>query len=211
MKLMFVPAKSKLKLDLRKFLIDYKILPKTIAIAYSVQFQSLAFEAKKILEKDRKITLIVQVLGCSNPRFPKETEAILHFGEGKFHAVALSFESGLPVYVYEDNKLLKVSHEDVEKLEKKRKAAILNFLNSDKVGVLISTKPGQQRLKRALEIKDKFPDKQFYFFLENTINIKEFENFGIKCWVNTACPRLNYDYAIMNLTEIEKLYPGNRK
>ena len=211
MKLLFVPAKSKSKLDSKKFLDSYKTLPKNIAIAYSIQFQNIAFEAKKIIEKEIKITLIVQVLGCSNPRFPKETQAILLFGEGRFHAISLAFESGLPVYIYEHNKLLKISDSDVEKLEKKRKAAILNFLNSDKIGVLVSNKPGQERLKRALTIKNNFPDKKFYFFLENTINIQEFENFGIKCWINTACPRINYDYTIMDLAEVKKLYPSNRK
>jgi len=209
MEKLFIPTRSKKPLDRKKFIEATKILPCQIAIAYSIQFQNQAIEAKEILSKDRTVTLSVQVLGCSNPRFPKDTKAILLIGEGKFHSVALSFESKLPVYVYEDNKIWKVPEEDVVKLEKKRKAAILNFLKSKKVGILVSTKPGQQRLQRALKLKEKFQDKEFYFFLDNTINLNEFENFNIKCWLNTACPRLNYDYPILNLTEAENLNLGN--
>ncbi len=211
MKLLFIPSKSKKNFDAKRFKEQVKDLPKKIAVAYSVQFQDHALEAKKILEKEKIVTLFVQVLGCSNPKFPKETQAAILIGEGKFHAVALSFGSGLPVYIYENNSLSKVKDEDVKKLENKRKSARLLFLNSDKIGVLVSTKPGQKRLKRALELKEKFPKKTFYYFLENNIDINQFENFGLKCWVNTACPRLNYDYPIINLTEVEELYLSNRK
>lgn len=205
MKLLFINAKSREKFDEKVFVEESKILPTKLALAYSVQFKGRVMRAKELLEKNHKVTSVTQVLGCSQPRFSDDTKAILLIGSGTFHGISLSFESGLPVYVYESNKIRKISPDDVEKLEKKRKAAKLNFLHATKVGVLISNKPGQQRMKRALEIKEKFPDKKFYFFLENNIDINQFENFGLTCWVNTACPRLNYDYPIINLTEVEEL------
>ena len=59
---------------------------------------------------------------------------------------------------------------------------------------MITTKPGQNNLKKALELK---ADKNIYYFLDDTINFAELENFNfIDCWVNTACPRIAYDDSI---------------
>jgi len=69
-------------------------------------------------------------------------------------------------------------------------------LNSKEVGVLVSTKPGQNQIKKAYELERKYPDKNFYFLLFDTIDFTELENFPfIECFVNTACPRIAYDEA----------------
>lgn len=205
MKIVFIPAKTKVKLNKEAFLQEISVLPKTFAIAYSIQFKEHAREVKALLSKEHKVTSLVQVLGCSNPKFHAETKAILLMGSGKFHAVSLAFESGLPVYVWEHNKITKVTEAEVGALEKKKHAARAQFLHANTIGVVISNKPGQERLARALALREKFPEKIIYFFLENNVPINEFENFQIDCWVNTACPRMNFDYAVMNLTEAEKL------
>ena len=196
-----MPAKTKseLKVDLEKI---SKKLPKNISIAYSIQFKDIAHNVRKVLSDKHKITSIVQVLGCSNPRFTKETQAVLLIGSGKFHAISLAFESKLPVYILNSDGLEKVADEDIKKLEIKHKAALLKFHNAEKVGILISTKPGQQKFLSALKLKEKYRDKKFYLFINNDINIKEFENFRIDTWVNTACPRLDYDYPIINIIEL---------
>ena len=78
----------------------------------------------------------------------------------------------------------------------------MNFLNADKAGILVSTKPGQENLKEAIEFKKK-TKKKTYIFICNNINTSEFENFGLKAWVNTACPRLDMnDYRIVNLSQL---------
>ena len=50
-------------------------------------------------------------------------------------------------------------------------------------------------LKEAETLKKKLEksNKEVYLFLSNNINPAEFENFPIDCWVNTACPRLDFD------------------
>jgi len=70
---------------------------------------------------------------------------------------------------------------------------------------LITTKPGQNNLKKALELKsnDKYKDKNFYFFLDDTVNFAELENFNfIDCWINTACPRIAFDDSIKMIKPI---------
>ena len=71
-----------------------------------------------------------------------------------------------------------------------QKGALLKFLSSKEVGIIVSTKPGQEKLKKAFELKNKLKDKNCHVFLADTIDPAEFENFPfIECWVNTACPR----------------------
>jgi len=202
MKTIFIPAKSRFKLNKSKVLEISKNLPKTIAIAYSIQYKGQAEEIKALLSKSHKINSFTQVLGCSKPAFKKSTQSILLIGDGRFHAISLAFESKLPVYLLENNNLIKISKREIETLEKKQKAAYLKFLHSDKVGILISTKPGQQNLKRALDLKKKLK-KQSYLFIVNNIDTKEFENFGLKSWVNTACPRMDMNTSdVINVDKI---------
>ncbi len=198
MKTLFIPAKIKSEINEKK--ISQLKLPINIAIAYSIQYKEIAEKVRAILSKKHKITLVIQVLGCSSPKFPKQTEAILLLSSGKFHAVSLAFETGIPVYVLESDNLKKISKEEIDLLNKKKMASYMKFLNEEKIGVLISTKPGQENLEKALSLKLK--NKKTYLFLSNNIDINEFENFGIKSWVNTACPRLDFDSSVINLKNL---------
>ena len=198
MKTLFIPAKINPEINEKK--ISELKLPINIAIAYSIQYKEVSEKIKQILSKKHKITSLIQVLGCSSPKFPKETEAILLLSSGKFHAVSLAFETGIPVYILESNNLKKISKEEIDLLNKKKMASYMRFLNAEKIGILISTKPGQENLKRAISLK--FKNKKSYLFLSNNIDIREFENFGINSWVNTACPRLDFDSSVINLRNL---------
>jgi len=93
----------------------------------------------------------------------------------------------------------------MQNLEKKQKASYVRFLNANKIGILISTKPGQENLKKALEFKKKQKLKKSYLFIANNIDGAEFENFPqIQSWVNTACPRLDMNSNVVNLDKISK-------
>lgn len=204
MKKFFIPAKAKAKINAKRILKLSKKLPKSIAITYSIQFIDIAKEIKNLL-KDKKITAFTQVLGCSKPQF-KGTEAILLIGSGKFHAISLAYETKLPVFILNRDSLEQISEKDLEIIEKKNKAAYLKYLYSEKVGIIVSTKPGQSKFKKALALsKTKAKDKKFYLFLTNSINRNEFENFNIDSWVNTACPRLDMDSTIINIDRIKPL------
>jgi 2-(3-amino-3-carboxypropyl)histidine synthase len=198
MKTLFIPAKINSEINAKK--ISELKLPINIAIAYSIQYKEVAEKIRKILSQKHKITLVTQVLGCSSPKFSKETEAILLLSSGKFHAVSLAVETGIPVYILESDNIKKISKEEIDLLNKKKMASYMKFLNAEKIGILISTKPGQENLKKALSLKLK--NKKSYLFLSNNIDIREFENFGINSWVNTACPRLDFDSSVINLRNL---------
>lgn len=203
MKTLFIQAKSKQKIDKSKISKISKKLPKNIAITYSIQFEELASEIKNILESEHNITSLKQILGCSKPTFSKDTQAILLISTGKFHAVSLVYEAKLPVFIFDNNKIEEISKKDLEIIEKKEKASYLKYINAEQVGIIVSTKPGQNRLKKALEFKRNLKDKKSYLFLANNINIAEFENFGLDSWINTACPRMDMNES--NIINISKL------
>ena len=150
MKTLFIPAKINQEIpNLKKLK-----LPKNIAITYSIQYQDQAKKIKQLLSKNHKITLFTQVLGCSNPKFPKNTKAVLLVSDGKFHAINIAMKTNLPTYIV-NSKIQKIKNSEIQKLKQKKKAAYLKYLNQDKVGILITTKPGQSRLKHAINIKKK--------------------------------------------------------
>jgi len=133
-----------------------------------------------------------------------KTKTILLISDGKFHAVSLAYESKLPVYLFNRNNLQKISKEEISVLEKKQKGAYLKYLNAEKIGILISTKPGQENLKRAIEFAKSQKTKDSYLFIANNIDTNEFENFPqIESWVNTSCPRMDMNNSsIINMRKI---------
>lgn len=204
MKTMFVGATVKNEPDYDFLVKEISKLPwEKFAICYSNQFGVVADKLSKLMPN--KVTQKIQVLGCSNPKFNEKTQAILMIGQGKFHTVSLAYESKLPTYVIEWNKIWKVAEEEILKMEQKEKGALKKYLMSDEVGILITTKPGQMRFKKAMEFHKNLHEKKSYLFIANDINVKEFENFGIKTWINTACPRMDLDEGlILNLNKIPK-------
>ncbi len=200
MKTLYIPAKVKANINKDKIKSLSVKLPKNIAIAYSIQFKDIASEIKSSISNN--VTQITQVLGCSKPSFPKNTQAILLIGSGRFHALALALKSELPIYILEKDQLSLISEKEIDSFQKRKKAAYLKFLNADEVGILVSTKPGQEKLKQAINISNKIKDKKSYLFISNNVNPSEFENFGLESWVNTACPRLDMDAHTINIEDL---------
>jgi 2-(3-amino-3-carboxypropyl)histidine synthase len=202
MKTMFIPAKINSDINIKKIQ-SLKLPEKNIAIAYSIQYQDIAAKVREILSNRYKITGMIQVLGCSQPKLSKDTQVILLIGSGRFHAVSLAFESNLPIYILESNELARISKEEIYDFEKKKRASYMQFLNSEKVGILVSIKPGQENLKRAIELKNKLKDKKSYLFIANELDSRQFENFNdINLWINTACPRLDFDSSVINISDL---------
>ena len=205
MKTMFIPTRYKSSIDEALVKEFSKKLPKNLAIAYSIQFQKQAKQIKTILSEKHEISEFIQVIGCSNPKISKESKAILLIGSGRFHAISLAYETGLQVFVLENDKLYEVTDKDIESLKKREKAALMQYLNAKKVGILVSTKPGQENLGKSIQFKESLKDKDSYLFIANELNINEFENFpDIQSWVNTACPRMDLNESfLININDVK--------
>ncbi len=203
MKVLFIESKKKLKKDevLNVENIKKK-LSKEVHILYTIQYKNIAEKIKKQL--GNRVIAFNQIIGCSKVN-PKGT--LLLIGSGRFHALNLALTTNKEIYVYESGKIKKITEQEIKKLRRREKGKLSRFLSSGKIGLLISIKPGQNNLDKAKKFKKKlenrFPEKSFYVFLVDTINIQELENFSVDFWINFACPGLQFDSEkLMNYEKI---------
>jgi len=212
MKTLFLEAKwdGKVKLD-EKII---KKLPKKVCLIASVQFVDYLEKIKKyLIKKNKEITIKKgkqkyrgQVLGCDFSSADINVGALLYIGDGSFHPLGAALKTGKDVYCFNPitGKFSKIDKKDIEKYNKKKKAAYMKFLSSDRIGVFVSSKHGQNNLKKALNLKKRFKDKEFYYFVFDTLDFKQIENFPfIQAWVNTACPRIFDDIGCVNVEDLK--------
>ena len=181
-----------------------KIPEKRIGLVASVQFLHKLDEAKKIIPNS---VIVGQILGCNftnTDKFENKVDAFLYIGSGPFHPIGLAYHTKKSVYVANPitNEFTKIKQEEVDKYMKEKKGKILSFLNAKKVGILVSVKPHQGNLKRALEFQEKLKrKKESFIFLCDNLDPSQFENFtDIEIWINTACPRIEHK-KIINLQD----------
>ncbi|MCX6711847.1 MAG: diphthamide synthesis protein [Candidatus Woesearchaeota archaeon] len=199
MKILHIPAT--LELDLNEIK-NIKLQGK-IGLVTTIQYSHHLKNINKIIKNS---IIVGYILGCdiSNAKkIANKIDSFLFIGTGKFHPIKLASELNKPVYIFnpETNNLYQVSQQEINEVKSRKKGSYIKYLNAEKIGLLISLKPGQYNLNKALQFKKK-SKKQSYLFLFNTLNTLELENFPqIQSWVNTACPRIEYK----NIINIEDL------
>ena len=185
-----------------------KQLPKRIGLVASIQFRGQLPAIKKQLEASGMSALIGkgrqqagQVLGCDSGSasvVQDEVDAFLYIGDGDFHPLGV-LNSGKEVFCYNpvQQKIRKLDRSYAERHEKRKLVGIATFYASEHIGIIVTTKSGQQNLKKALVLKEKIEreGKQGYILLQQDIMFSQLENFPfIQMFVNTACPRMTDDY-----------------
>jgi 2-(3-amino-3-carboxypropyl)histidine synthase len=132
-----------------------------------------------------------QVLGCSveAARIPGVSE-ILYIGTGVFHPLGVQLATGAHVVAL-DPFSGQVTEVDAGKFLQKRHALIERARSARHVGIIVSTKAGQNRYalgKHLLSLSDRA-----YLVFMNEVSPDELLNLGFGAYVNTACPRIAYD------------------
>lgn len=209
MKTLFLESRKKFnEIDLS--LLD-NLPGKTISLAATIQYLSLLPKVQSYLrEKGKKVIIGKgpvyegQVLGCNPSAFSKQADTLLLITDGKFHALNNAVNLDREIYVFSGMHLDKLSQEEINKVKARRTAAIKKFLSSDKIGLLVSTKPGQNySAYKTLKSKIEKKGKKVFVFEADNINPQEFENFPINIYVNTACYGLGLDDSrIVNVQDI---------
>ena len=98
----------------------------------------------------------------------------------------------------------------MEKELQRAKRNLKLFLNAERIGILVTIKPGQQYFLAAKKLKQDLESKgkKAYIFIDDTLDPSHYENYPfIEAWVNTACPRIgtdditNFPQAMINLRD----------
>lgn len=142
------------------------------------------------------------ILGCNVSVLKKfEGDTIIFIGDGIFHPLNIKKS-------YKDKKVLainpytfkitEITNADIKRFIFSEAVALDRLKTAKDVGIIVSTKNGQNNSSAAIRIKNKLEKdgKNVYLFLFDTINPEEFLNFkGLDLLINTACPRISMDDA----------------
>ena len=219
MKTFFIPAKYMVPFEVPKERIAE--LPERLVLVSPIQFVDHLPAIKDELEKAGKKVILEQgkhsrnpgqILGCDVPSLPEtDFDAIFYIGDGVFHPYEILYKNKIDLFIFnpKTNDFYKIDRNEAEKALKQQKGALMKFYSCKEIGVLISTKPGQNRLRYTKDLEEKFPDKNFYFLVCDTLEYDQMENFPfIECFVNTMCQRIALDDAkkvprpIINLEDL---------
>jgi len=199
MKRLFIPAKVNIDLSSLK---NIKFKEKKIGLITTVQFDD---EVKKI--KDKKFVYGGPILGCNIDKIlpiKDKVDAFLYIGSGDFHPLTLK-KLNKPIYIFNPltNKSSKIPEKEIIRLEKQLKGKITKYYSAKKLGIIISTKPGQNLFHQALNLQKRLK-KPSFLFICNDLDLNELENFpDIDIWINTACPRIE-GKNIINMSDLPK-------
>jgi 2-(3-amino-3-carboxypropyl)histidine synthase len=228
--------KSKIPVIYEEFRMDYDPVPllknilhdlkpyKKISLVTTVQFLPSLDHAKKFLQERGKRVFIGssskgkpgQVLGCdfsAAKALDSVVDCFLFMGSGTFHPLGLAMEVKKPVLFldFEGSQLLSLENEkrrmqNIRLLQVEKAKSCRNF------GILVSTKPGQMKIKTAERVKKKLSDmgRDAWILVADELTPEKLLGLQIDCLVNTACPRLREDSRlfkkpILDPGDLEKL------
>ncbi len=206
MKTLFIEAHKKFKkINFSKLA---NLPGKTISLASAIQYIDLIPKIKFYLKSIGKIPIIKpsNILGCNSKAFDKKADTLLLLADGKFHAINNAVQLNKEIYIFDTYTLTKITKQEINEIQAKIKAKQKKFLLYNNIGIITSTKPGQN-YSSPFQLREKIQKlgKKVHIFEADTINLQELENFPIQLWINTACPGLGIENPnIVNLQNIEE-------
>jgi len=196
---------------------------KKVALVFPIQHLKNASRVKKMLQAEGFAVFLSQ--GGANTRHPGQAlgcdgsaadagnpDAVVYFGGGKFHPEGIG--ANKPILCADPH--LGDAYwmtEDVRKLEKRRRGALLSASEAKTFGILVSTKCGQMGLEAARGAKRMIGKKgrKAAILVANELSPTALANFSsFDAYVNTACPRIADDFEafgkpIVNAKDIGRL------
>ncbi|MBS3789828.1 MAG: diphthamide biosynthesis enzyme Dph2 [Candidatus Thermoplasmatota archaeon] len=163
-------------------------------------------------EGDDRIENPGQVLGCNYSVRVEDADSHLYLGTGRFHPLGLSFSLMRDVLIYNPStgQIDKVDEKERDDFLRKRFASIVQAEECSKIGIMISRKKGQRRMKTAEVIRQvgEKEGKEIIPIELDEINKNSIDDLNLGCAVNTACPRIslddsgNYDTSLLTPDEL---------
>ncbi|KAF9922379.1 Diphthamide biosynthesis protein 1 [Linnemannia zychae] len=171
-----------------------------------IQFVQAIHSARKELELDYILNVPqakplspAEILGCTSPQLPKDEDALIFVGDGRFHLESIMIHNPeLVAFRYDpyDKKFTRerYDHEDMHSL---RKHAIETAKSAKRFGLILGTlgRQGSTSILEHLESKLKERGYDYTIILLSEIfpgKLAMFED--IDAFIQIACPRLSIDW-----------------
>lgn len=183
---------------------------KIIGLASNIQHIHQIEEAREILEKHGKKTLIGrpsgwlkypgQVLGCdygSVRAIAEEVDAIIVLSGGDFHALGIPLATGKRTIVVDPFQQTARDMTDLcKKLLRKRWISIEKFKAAQRVGIIVGLKTSQMNIALARRLKGLLEDRGISAILICATEVipETLESFtDLDAYVEISCPRISTD------------------
>ncbi len=176
-----------------------------IALLTTVQFLGSLKAAKGFLEGKGKEVLLAQnaggvegvLLGCDQSAALKlEADCYLFLGSGKFHPLGLVMKTSKPVLSLDfESRELRDFSQEKRRAEKIRAFHLAQARESERFGILVSTKPGQLFPGRAWKAKESLESKgkKAWILAMDELSPTKLEGMVLEVLVDCACPRIMED------------------
>jgi len=164
METLFIEARSTVELDsnLKKEIVDNLKGKKTVALCSTVQFIRHMNPLIEYLKKNGFIVEITrtkkgkyegQILGCDVPVL--RSESVLYLGSGLFHPIMLAIKNEKPILIAnpDTGEVRFLEKREIEKFKTEERVGKVLINEAKTVGIIVSKKPGQNRLNDALKLK----------------------------------------------------------
>ncbi len=176
-----------------------------IALIATLQYCHKLSELKEVLEDSgfkvelkkgsERVKFPGQVLGCNYSALRDcKASTVVFVGDGTFHAIGASIYSRKRVYAVNPVNFDLINI-DTSDFIKTRYLQVSRCVGLSRVGILVSTKPGQKRLNLAFSLKKLALEsgmKALIVYIGD-ITPEKLMNLPFDFYVNTGCPRISYD------------------
>ncbi|MBC7086409.1 MAG: diphthamide biosynthesis enzyme Dph2 [Methanomethylovorans sp.] len=148
-----------------------------------------------ISKGDAKIAYPGQVLGCNFSSARAELcDEYLYIGSGNFHPMGVALSTGKRVLIA-DPFVNEVREVETSKLLKQRSAVIGKAMDATLFGIIVCSKPGQERMALALKLQELIRkySREAKIIIMDLVTPDQLLQFKVDAFVNTACPRIAID------------------
>ncbi|ERE67973.1 diphthamide biosynthesis protein 1 [Cricetulus griseus] len=178
----------------------------SLALVSTIQFVSTLQAAAQELKAEYHVSVPQckplspgEILGCTSPRLPKEVEAVVYLGDGRFHLESVMIANpNVPAYRYDPySKVLSREHYDHQRMQATRQEAIAAARSAKTWGLILGTlgRQGSPKILEHLESRLKGLGLPFVRLLLSEIFPSKLSLLPmVDVWVQVACPRLSIDW-----------------
>uniref|UniRef100_A0A8C3VNP8 2-(3-amino-3-carboxypropyl)histidine synthase subunit 1 n=1 Tax=Catagonus wagneri TaxID=51154 RepID=A0A8C3VNP8_9CETA len=177
-----------------------------LALVSTIQFVSTLQAVAQELKAEYRVSVPQckplspgEILGCTSPRLPKEVEAVVYLGDGRFHLESVMIANpSVPAYRYDPySKILSREHYDHQRMQANRQEAIASARSAKSWGLILGTlgRQGSPKILEHLESRLRALGLPFVRLLLSEIFPSKLGLLPeVDVWVQVACPRLSIDW-----------------